>query len=149
MSNSSTVSFAQNSYAGDVMPSDAWELMVKENKAELVDVRTSAEWAFVGTPDLRELGKEPVFLSWRVYPTMEVNASFIEILRKAVPDTATPLLFLCKTGGRSHDAAVAATQAGYTRCYNIAYGFEGEPDAYGHRGTINGWKAANLAWEQR
>jgi rhodanese-related sulfurtransferase len=58
------------------------------------------------------------------------------------------MLFLCRSGARSRAAAMALTAAGYTSCYNIAEGFEGNPDAERHRGTTGGWKAAGLPWAQ-
>ena len=60
----------------------------------------------------------------------------------------TPVLFLCRSGGRSAAAASVATAAGFGPAYNVAEGFEGDPDAHGHRGTVNGWKVAGLAWRQ-
>jgi len=80
---------------------------------------------------------------------MQVNSEFapqVEKLEGIAKDT--PLFFLCRSGGRSHDAAVEMAKHGYTQCYNIIDGFEGEPDATGHRGMTNGWKQANLPWEQ-
>jgi len=58
------------------------------------------------------------------------------------------LLFLCRSGVRSRAAAIAMTAAGYSRAYNIAQGFEGDPDAERHRGNKNGWKASGLPWKQ-
>ena len=45
-------------------------------KAQLVDVRTDAEWNFVGLPDLASAGKQAVLIQWQVYPTMQLNAGF-------------------------------------------------------------------------
>jgi hypothetical protein len=39
-------------------------------------------------------------------------------------------------------------ELGYTRCYNIADGFEDELDDHRHRNSVNGWKAAGLPWFQ-
>jgi rhodanese-related sulfurtransferase len=58
------------------------------------------------------------------------------------------VLFLCRSGGRSHHAAVIAQALGYARAFNILEGFEGAKDAHGHRGTIGGWKVAGLPWVQ-
>lgn len=135
-------------FAGDVSPADAWAQLKANPAAQLVDVRTQPEWSFAGLPDLSGIGRRAITLSWKFYPTFERNAQFIEQLQALVPDANTPLFFLCKTGGRSTDAAIAATQAGYTACYNIAGGFEGDANAANQRGRINGWKAANLPWEQ-
>lgn len=135
-------------HAGHMTSTDAWEALKNTPNAQLIDVRTQPEWVFCGAPNLSQLGKDTHLISWKVYPTMEVNADFVAMVAQCVPDQSTPVYCLCKSGGRSHDAALALTQAGYQACYNIADGFEGERDAHGHRGTINGWKAAGLPWEQ-
>ncbi len=135
-------------FAGDISPADALGKLQANEKAQLIDVRSQPEWTFAGLPDLSSLNKRTVTLSWKFYPTFERNTQFIEQLQAIVPDKDTPLFFLCKTGGRSTDAAIAATEAGYTTCYNIAGGFEGDANAANQRGRINGWKAANLPWEQ-
>ena len=135
-------------YAGDVTPTQAWEVLTGEAGAVLVDVRTEAEWQFVGKPDLSELGKEPALLSWQVYPDMHVNVEFVEHLRQIAPDPDAPVFFICRSGARSRAAAIAATEAGWRRCYNVAGGFEGDRNQSGHRGTTNGWKASGLSWTQ-
>lgn len=135
-------------YAGDVSPRDAYHFLC-ENGGMLVDVRTIPEWQFVGTPNLLGTQAKLVTLSWKLYPSFAQNPQFSDMLA-AEPDLAkdTPLFFLCRSGGRSLDAAVAMTAAGYAHCFNIAGGFEGEPNAAGHRATAQGWKAANLPWVQ-
>jgi len=127
---------------------DAWHILQTDPTAQLVDVRTVAEWGFVGCPDMSALGKRLVRLSWRLYPQMNVNPAFMAQLAAEIPDKETPLLFLCRSGGRSLDAAMAAADSGYLHCYNIQDGFEGEPDSKGHRGVVSGWKAAQLPWVQ-
>ena len=99
-------------------------------------------------PDLAPLHKDPVHLQWKMFPAMAVNPAFSDQVAKAVPRRDAPVLFLCRSGQRSRDAAIALTQRGYTRCYNITDGFEGPPDASGHRGTVAGWKVAGLPWKQ-
>ncbi len=136
------------SYAGDKNPSETWEDLKSNGGAHLVDVRSEAEWTFVGIPDLTGLGKEPLLLAWQSFPGMQVNPNFIDRLSAQVPDKETPLYFLCRSGGRSQAAAMAATTAGYRTCYNVAEGFEGGHDQQGHRGRVSGWKARNLPWRQ-
>ena len=133
------------------MPKEAWTLLTNEPKAVLVDVRTVPEWTFVGVPDLINLGREVVRVEWQTYPTMSLNNSFVADVERATELAErkdTPLLFLCRSGGRSRAAAIAMTKAGYTRAYNVAEGFEGNLDANGHRSSGAGWKAANLPWKQ-
>ena len=135
-------------YAGDLRPTEAWEMLKVEPAAQLVDVRTQPEWSFVGIPDLDPIGKRPILLAWQAYPAMHINPTFVEELKRLVPSPSTPLLFICRSGARSRAAAAAMTAQGYQRCYNVAEGFEGQVDAEGHRGRKAGWKAARLPWNQ-
>ena len=135
-------------YAGDVDATEAWEKLKADPAAVLVDVRTQAEWNFVGVPDLAEAGKEAVLVEWQVFPTMGVNPNFVSTVRDAVPDSDAPIYFLCRSGARSKSAAIALTREGYAHCYNISAGFEGPHDAGRHRGTTDGWKARGLPWMQ-
>jgi rhodanese-related sulfurtransferase len=135
-------------YAGDVDVVTAWEGVKSTANAVLVDVRTQAEWNFVGVPDLSSAEKQPVLVEWQVFPTMDLNASFVDAVSAAAPDKSAPIYFLCRSGARSKSAAIAMTQAGYAECYNIAQGFEGPHDAEQHRGATDGWKARGLPWIQ-
>ena len=130
-------------FAGEVTPAEAWTLLQRLPEAELVDVRTSAERKFVGYPTTGE------HVAWKEYPGMEENANFLAELRGQVGDPGERVLvFMCRSGGRSGKGAEAATGAGYTNCYNLLQGFEGDKDGQGHRGTVGGWKVAGLPWEQ-
>jgi rhodanese-related sulfurtransferase len=140
-------------YAGDLSPEDALALLESRPDSVLVDVRTRAEWNFVGTPDLSSIGKQTLLLEWQTYPSMQQDPAFVQHLegelaaRGVSPDA--PLMFLCRSGARSRAAAIAITALGSGRdCFNIANGFEGPPDEAGHRGTLAGWKAAGLPWTQ-
>jgi rhodanese-related sulfurtransferase len=139
---------SEDGYAGDVSPKQAWDMLEAEADAVLVDVRTSAEWAYVGITDLSSLDKEQVNVSWQLYPTGDVNEKFADEIAAAAIRPDQPVLFLCRSGVRSMHAAVAMTERGYQRCYNIAEGFEGGHDAIGHRGSVGGWKVAGLPWRQ-
>ena len=135
-------------YAGDVSPKEAWDALQNDLRAQLIDVRTAAEWSFAGLPVLDSIGKTPETLSWKFYPHFDLNPDFIARLEQRHPDKTAPLYFLCKSGGRSADAAMAATQAGYTHAYNIQDGFEGDLNTHHQRGGTSGWKAAGLPWQQ-
>lgn len=135
-------------YSGDILASEAMEILKKNPNAQLVDVRTFAEWHYVGVPDLKGINKEVFKIEWRKLPNMDLNAEFITVLEKNIPSRDSELLFLCRTGGRSREAAIAMTARGYTSCFNIDGGFEGDLDQQKHRGNISGWKASNLAWRQ-
>lgn len=136
-------------YAGDLTPQEAWDLLLSEPSAVLVDVRTEAEWRFVGVPDTSATGREPVLVEWVSYPRGEHNPNFLAQLHDAGinPETGAPVLFLCRSGARSISAAAAATAAGIGPAYNILDGFEGNADEDGHRG-VQGWKASGLPWRQ-
>ncbi len=133
----------------DVPPQAAWEALRTDPAAQLIDVRTDAEWNFVGVPDLLAAGKQAVLIPWQVYPAMAVNGQFTSHLAEAGLTPEHHLYFICRTGGRSLAAARAAQAAGYAHAFNVADGFEGPPDAAGHRGTAAGWKAAGLPWRQK
>ena len=135
-------------YAGELTPKEAWNWLEQDATAQLVDVRTPPEWVFAGLPDLGPLGKKPVQLSWKLYPAFTQNDQFAASLNQAGWAKDTPIFFLCRTGGRSLDAAVAMSAQGYTRCFNITDGFDGPPNDRGQRGTVAGWRANNLPWHQ-
>jgi len=139
-------------YAGDVSIGEAWEILKKDPQAQLVDVRTTAEWTFVGLPDLTPVGRETLCVEWQSFPEMALNANFVaetsEKVKRAGAQSATPLLFLCRSGARSRAAAIAMTRAGFTNALNVAGGFEGDLDEIRHRGKRNGWKAEGLPWRQ-
>jgi rhodanese-related sulfurtransferase len=133
----------------DVDPKQVWEALRSDGQARLVDVRTDAEWAYVGLPDLGETGSDPVLIPWQVFPTMQVNGRFVDQMRNAGLTPENRIYFLCRSGVRSQAAGQAAAAAGFPHAYNIKDGFEGPPDGEGHRGNVAGWKAEGLPWRQR
>lgn len=134
-------------YAGDLSPTETYQMLTDEPEAVVVDVRTAAEWAYVGLPDLAALGREVIRVEWVRFPDGAPNAAFLDQLAAAGVTPDRPVAFLCRSGVRSVAAATAATGAGYARAYNIAEGFEGQLDGAGHRG-VGGWKASGLPWRQ-
>jgi rhodanese-related sulfurtransferase len=141
------------SYAGDISCVECWRMLQEHASAQLVDVRTSPEWNFVGVPVLAALGREPILIEWQRYPDMAVNPVFAETLERELAarsaDRDSPVLFLCRSGARSQAAAIALAARGFSRAYNVAGGFEGARDGDGHRATIEGWKHDGLPWMQR
>jgi rhodanese-related sulfurtransferase len=127
------------SYAGAVLPAEAAELM--KAGATLVDVRTRPELAYVG----RIPGAAAV--EWQTWPGNRPNPEFLAELAAIAPKDE-PVMFLCRSGARSHAAAEAATQAGWREAYNVLEGFEGDKDEAQHRGNVGGWKKAGLPWIQ-
>jgi rhodanese-related sulfurtransferase len=139
-------------YAGDLLAVDAYGLLASDAASILIDVRTEAEWAFVGAPDIKALGKTPFFLEWQSYPSMRVDELFAArlgaMLESAGVERGAPLVFLCRSGARSRGAAVAMTDFGWAPCFNVSDGFEGPLDGSGRRGGVGGWKAGGLPWTQ-
>jgi rhodanese-related sulfurtransferase len=126
-------------YAGDLTPQQAWDL-VHDTDAVLVDVRTEAEWRFVGVPALERLAR----VEW-VDTAGQRNAGFVEQVRRLAGERAVVLL--CRSGQRSVAAAEALTAAGAGPAWNVLDGFEGGLDEQGHRGAA-GWRAVGLPWTQ-
>ena len=153
MSNDNTIALRYDAspaigYAGDVRPPAAWKILSERKDAVLIDVRTRAEWNYVGLPDLDSLAKKPALIEWQAFPGMQLNPQFVAELSAALPDKEAPLLFICRSGARSAAAAKAMTAAGYSTCLNVSEGFEGPLDAHGKRGSAGGWKATGLPWRQ-
>jgi rhodanese-related sulfurtransferase len=129
------------SYTGDLTPSEAHALLVERTNAVLVDCRTQAEWTFVGTPNIDGAR----FVEWTQWPAGTANENFVSDVAGGL-EAAQPIVVICRTGGRSAAAAVALTGAGFSEVYNVLDGFEGHPDADGHR--TGGWRGAGLPWHQ-
>ena len=128
-------------YEGALLPAEAHALLQQQPGVRLVDVRSRAELDFVG----RVPGS--VEIEWKSYPGMLPNTRFLEQLTQQVPQD-TIVMFLCRSGGRSHETAALAAQAGYRDAYNVLEGFEGDRDAHGRRNTVGGWRARGLPWTQ-
>ncbi|MCB1482851.1 MAG: rhodanese-like domain-containing protein [Rhodobiaceae bacterium] len=132
--------------------SEAFEALAADPRAQMIDVRTKAEWTFVGVADLSSIGRQTVLAEWQQFPAMAVDPQFAERLTDALAqagvDRETALFFICRSGARSLAAARAMAQAGFSNCINVSDGFEGDVDEKRHRGGVNGWKAAGLPWVQ-
>ena len=135
-------------YAGEITPNQVWKRLSEEQNAKLVDVRTQAEWSFVGVPDLSSLDKQVLLVSWQVFPSMARNDAFAAQLEAHGIRKDDVLLLLCRSGVRSKAAAEYLTALGYQAAWNITDGFEGPHDEAKHRGGKVGWKASNLPWAQ-
>lgn len=139
-------------YAGDVSSIEAWKSLQENPNARIVDVRTTREWEIIGIPDLGETGKDVIFIQWQMFPDMQVNPQFSTILAEALADAGAskddPVFFLCRSGARSRNAAMAAAATGYTKSFNIEDGFEGDANERGERASINGWQFNGLPWKR-
>ncbi len=123
-------------------PRQAWDLLQQNTDAVLVDVRTKVEHAFVGHPP------GAIHIAWKEAPDWQINANFVDEVKKLGPDKSAPVLLLCRSGQRSLDAAKALEEAGYERLINIIDGFEGSLDEHKHRGNLGGWRFNGLPWVQ-
>jgi rhodanese-related sulfurtransferase len=136
----------------DVPVDETWAHLKADEGSVLVDVRTRAEWAFVGLPDLSTLNKRVITVEWLTFPDNRINPEFVErlngLLEGAGVAKDAEVFFVCRSGARSRSAAAAMADAGYTRCRNVAEGFEGPLDPDQRRGQVAGWKAAGLPWRQ-
>lgn len=128
-------------YSGALTPAEAYEVWRNAPGAQLIDVRTRAEWTYVGRiPGAIEI-------EMLTFPGNQLNPNFLAVLEQSA-DKSAPVLFICRSGGRSHNAATFARQAGFAATYNVLEGFEGDRDANGHRNTTGGWRVAGLPWTQ-
>jgi rhodanese-related sulfurtransferase len=139
-------------YAGDVSARAAWDGLSGSPEATLVDVRTKAEWTYVGVPVLADIGKAAALVEWDEFPSGRLVPDFVarltaELLKRGIGRDA-PLYFICRSGNRSRNAAIAATEAGFSLCYNVEYGFEGRLGPDRRRGTAGSWKTEGLPWVQ-
>jgi rhodanese-related sulfurtransferase len=139
-------------YAGDIDVKAAWGDLANSASAVLVDVRTRAEWAYVGVPVLDSIGKAAIFVEWDDFATGAVVPDFTGRLKLALDQRGiaadAPIYFICRSGNRSRQAAIVATAVGYSHAYNISLGFEGRLDAERHRATPGSWKGDGYPWVQ-
>ena len=135
----------------NVPVAEAWERLKRDPKAQLVDVRTKAEWNFVGVPDLAPINRQAMLIEWQSYPQGAAVEDFAgrcaAALNAAGCDQRDEVFFLCRSGARSLSAARAMASGGYSKCRNVQEGFEGPLDEQRHRGVL-GWKASGLPWYQ-
>jgi len=130
----------------------AWKGLTSSPRSQLVDVRTRAEWTYVGIPDLGPVGKRAVLVEWQAFPDQTIDPRFVERLAGELKALGVQmeddLFFIRRSGARSLAAAKAMAEAGFRKCHNVASGFEGPLDDERHRGSVDGWKAAGLPWQQ-
>jgi rhodanese-related sulfurtransferase len=132
----------------ELFSSDVAKLLEKEDSF-LIDVRSAAEWQFVGCPDLKEFKATYLQISLYEYPEMSFNNNFITKIQEQGNITKNSnIIFICRSGIRSRKAAQLISDLGYKNIYNISDGFEGELDEYSHRNTLSGWKKSGLPWKQ-
>jgi rhodanese-related sulfurtransferase len=123
------------SYQGDVTAREAWEALASGQPVALVDVRTPEEWHQDSIPDIAAHSTASFcLLSSHLAPAMQPNPAFLQQLQQKLPHRDQPVIFICRSGGRSRMAAIWAQQAGYAMAYNLAGGLLAE----------GGWRASQL-----
>jgi rhodanese-related sulfurtransferase len=143
---------ADDKAVDDVDVEMVWTTLQSSPRSQLVDVRTRAEWTYVGIPDLAPVGKRTVLVEWQTFPDQAIDPRFAERLEGELKALGVQkdddLFFICRSGSRSLAAAKAMAAMGYRACHNVACGFEGPLDDGRHRGSLAGWKATGLPWQQ-
>ena len=127
---------------------ECFNTLSKISNSYLIDTRTKPEWEFIGAPDLSSLNKKTVFISWLIYPEMKINSLFENQIIKSNIKKNDKLFLICRSGNRSSDAVEFLTSRGFTNCFNVKDGFEGEIGPNHQRSTVNGWKYSKLPWKQ-
>lgn len=131
-------------------PKQAHELLCKDPRAVLIDVRSEMEFLFVGHP----VGA--VHVPWIDEPDWDINPDFVKHVRQLMlgglshtsEKGSAPVLLICRSGKRSLEAGEKLIKAGFTEVYNVLEGFEGELDDNHHRSSIGGWRFHGLPWAQ-
>lgn len=120
----------------------AYEMVMKDlANTYIIDVRTRAEYEFVGHPDLPNgVPNIPI----KFYPGWVTNERFIEDVAARFSKDKT-LITMCRSGGRAKKAAQLLLDAGFRKVYYMTDSFEGAKDAQGRR-TVNGWKVNGLPY---
>lgn len=141
----------------EVVPVLAYEKLTDCNRSFLVDVRTRAEWSFVGTPGCQSMKNDVIFCEWASFPNMVRKPEFLgNLLSHLNLEESDNIFFICRSGARSFQAAIELSnflgESGKAfsgiSCFNVKYGFEGGLSDDAKRGGVNGWKFSNLPWQQ-
>ncbi len=126
----------------EVTAREAYEMIVKDPAVRLVDVRSIAEYYFVGHAETA--ANVPLTFWDEKAQSLVTNEHFVQDIRARYKPEET-LVFMCRSGGRSLKAAQLAKAAGFPNVINVKEGFEGEKDARGYR-TAGGWKNSGLPY---
>ena len=132
----------------NISSQECFEILSNKADAYLIDVRTQPEWQLVGVPDLSSINQETIFISWQIYPDMNENKNFKKQIFDRGIQKENNLYFICRSGQRSRYAANLLIENGFSNCFNIHDGFEGDLNQQNKRSLINGWKYNNLPWKQ-
>jgi len=133
----------------EVSPQQALDILNKDSRALLVDIRSSMEYLFVGHPS------GAVHVPWIDEPDWLVNPDFVKEIRQLLlggvcdhTDGGPPVILICRSGKRSKEAGLVLLNAGIQNVYHIDEGFEGELNEHHQRSSSGGWRFRGLPWEQ-
>lgn len=131
--------------------------MIKKDPAhiKIVDVRTRAEYQFIGHPEGAYLVPLKFFSNTfkkKGYLLVD-NTSFSDDIMKRFDPKADKLFFLCRSGTRAAIALNAVVKAGWSadRVYVILGGFEGgklkdKNSVFNGQRSGGGWRNEGLPW---
>ena len=137
-------------------PADADRALAADPSIILIDVRTRAEFQFVGHPTatdqnipVRFLDPEMKHDGKKGYGMVE-NPKFADqvaaLMAREGKGKDDPIFVICRSGGRSARATDKLAALGYTNVWNLVEGFEGGKDKATGQRSVNGWKNAGLPW---
>ena len=127
-------------------PQECYDQLASDPSALLVDCRSAVEWELVGTPNLSAVGKKTLLVEWTT-ATNQKNPHFLEQI-KGFASSDTPIIMICRVGGRSAAACQFLAENGFTNVTNMREGYEGRADENGHRNSFEGWRVRQLPWHQ-
>ena len=131
-------------------PQEAHDLLQKDPRAVLIDVRSEMEFLFIGHPC------GAIHVAWIDEPDWDINPNFVKQVRQVMLGglshkadvSSAPVLLICRSGKRSLEAGEKLIEVGFPEVYNVLEGFEGELDDHHHRSSLGGWRFHGLPWEQ-
>ncbi len=134
-------------YKRNLLPKMAVDRLNENPEAVLIDVRTSAEYKYVGFPE------NSILIPWFDEPDLNSDPSaFCKAVNNHLSDRSdilsTELILICRSGFRSNEALKCLQSNGFTCVSHVASGFEGDLDENDHRGNLNGWRNDGMPWSQ-
>ena len=135
------------SYKRNLLPKMAIERLQNNPQALFVDVRSKAEYKYVGYPE------NSILIPWIDDPDWEPNPeAFSDAVMQELDGREnllnTEIILICRSGYRSNDALKCLENKGFTQVSHVASGFEGDLDENDHRGNLNGWRHDGMPWSQ-
>ena len=135
------------SYKRNLLPKMAIERLQNNPQALFVDVRSKAEFKYVGYPE------NSILIPWIDDPDWEPNPeAFSDAVMQELDGcenlSDTEIILICRSGFRSNEALKCLENKGFTQVSHVASGFEGDLDENDHRGNLNGWRHDGMLWSQ-